>query len=202
MISLFALAMVVGVLDNGLPKENDPDVTVVEASPLTTTYNHGGWTLKALREGAGDPHIKVVYAVPFERDPEATRPNEVIINYQVAFQAMIKMKKAGVTHVCTSFSTHDAKGAADLKYVADQLGLTLVASLGNDKVSGYYPAMLPGIVAVLGKEQENKVGKEARARADYVLSGVVEPGVQGSSFAAARQCGKLVAAANARVAAR
>lgn len=185
---IFALALAaVGVIDNGMP--SDASVTVTQVSAKSTDYKHGDLVLKAIKENA--PNVKVYYASPFERDPDATRPNEVIIDWQIAYKAMIEMKKAGVKYVCTSFSTSDEKGAKDFKFVADQLGLTIVASLGNDKSEGIYPAALPGVVAVLGTEQTTKVSHAARNRADFVVSGDMGNGVRGSSFASARVCGKL-----------
>jgi len=192
MTMLLALAAVVGMFEAGEPGTNkDIDVEVIEVTSTPKSIAHGRYAIDKLAQGAGGDRVRVIYANPFREDPKNPGATNVSIDWHVIVRGMIAMKKAGAKYVCTSFTTTDAERSRDLKSVADQLGMILVASLGNGELDRPYPAMVPGVIAVLGVEQSTSVSREVRDRADYKLSGTVRPGVRGSSFAAARVCGQL-----------
>jgi len=185
----------VGMIDAGpITGPARPGVTVepLMSTENPTKYGHASMSLDALTRGFApdaSTSLTVLYVNAFEADASTSRANEVIVDWPVIVQAMIAFKKRGVKYVCTTFSDNDSENAVKVTSFAHQLGLVIVASLGNGETKTPYPAMLPNVVAVLGSEA--KVVKNLRARADYTISGQLTADVRGSSFAAARMCGQL-----------
>lgn len=180
---VFAVAALVGVIDGG-PVALD-NVRTVASVEVPTSFEHGKIVIDTMRKAAGE-NVPVLYVSAFEAGNGAV--NDATFDYQTAYKGMIEMQRQGVKYICTTFVTDDISGATDFVNFANQLGLKVVASLGNGEVAKPYPAMLPGVIAVAGSEA--KLSKAVKARADYTISGKIDGGVQGSSYAVAKFCGK------------
>lgn len=175
---LLATAIVVGVIDAGPPA----DVETVAVSPHPTGSDHGSKIVQAIREET--PDARILFADPFEGD--------MVMDWQIMMRAMIEFKRQGVTHVCTAFTGEDIENASVVAEFADKLGLTIVASMGNDERQTPRLATMPNVVGVIHSEYAHPYRNPAWADAiDYTVSGVIEGGSQGASFASAKVCAKL-----------
>ena len=185
--------MVIGMFDAG-SFSNAPrgiELEKVGGVAAPTSFDHSKYVLAAFNRGyraKKNDTLRILYASPFEVDPDAKNPNEVILDWNTMFKAMVEMKKRGVTLICTTFGSDDSFGAEKMVKFAGDLGMTVVASLGNGETTTPYPAMMPGVIAVLGSEAN--VDRSVRKRADYTISGQIDD-VRGSSFAAAEVCGRM-----------
>lgn len=192
---VMAQEVLVGLVDSGQIADRDTATVKVETIDSVAkphSFKHADVMIDSI-DSAVDQKVHILYVSAFETDPEAKRKNESILDYQTMYRGMIKMKKAGVKYICTAFDGSDEDGSKDLVGFANQLGMILVTSMGNDDNDTPYPAMLPGTVAVVSKEYRYmKHRSEAfKSRIDYTETGIVSKDVRGSSYAAARVCGKL-----------
>lgn len=196
-----ATPVVIGMFDAGSFENAPKGITLEKVGGVAapTSFNHSSYVLTAFNRGyraKKTDQLRILYASPFEVDPEAKNPNEVILDWNILFKAMVEMKKRGVTLICTTFGSDDQVGAGKMVKFASDLGMTVVASLGNGETATPYPAMAPGVIAVLGSEA--RVDRAVAKRADFTLSGKVDD-VQGSSFASAEVCGRMARQSNPQV---
>lgn len=198
-ITLAAL-ITIGVIDSGLKPNTDQvanlSITVIDegksAPEARTSLNstHGQATLKAIaRETNGQP-IRVLYASPFAPSPKGG--NYMRVDWDRAIHNLEQMHNQGVTLVCTTFVTNERDEATRFMEAANRLNIKVVASLGNGETDTPYPALHPDAIAVYRRDGSNPAFVK---RADYLENprGERKGGnvVMGSSFAAARVCGKL-----------
>ena len=175
---LLAAAIVIGVIDAGPPA----DVETVAMSPDPTNSDHGTKIVQAIREEV--PDARILFADPFEGD--------MIMDWQVMMRAMIEFKRQGVTHVCTAFTGEDIENASVVAQFADKIGVTIVASMGNDDRQTPRLATMPNVVGVIHSEYRYRYHNAAWADAiDYTVSGKIKGGSQGASFASAKVCANL-----------
>jgi len=186
---LIAAAIVLAVVDAGTPKA-DPRVEITETVAAPTQSDHGQKIISAIQaEIPAGTDYRIMYASAFEG--KADRGGGTVMDWSKMLHTMVKAKQAGATHVCTAFSgdPENSKIAADF---AAHLGLTIVASMGNepDKVKGRLWQQ-EGVVSVLATEYRHARPADFVRQIDHEVSGVIDDKTRGSSFASARMCARL-----------
>jgi len=187
-------AVVLAVVDAGTPKA-DARVEITETVAAPTKSDHGQKIIDAIvAEIPAGTDYRIMYASAFEGKADST--GATVMDWSKMLHTMVKAKQAGATHVCTAFSgdPENSKIAADF---AAQLGLTLVASMGNepDDVSGRLWQQ-EGVVSVLAAEYRHARPADFVRAIDHETSGVIDANTRGSSFASARMCARLAVAAS------
>lgn len=190
-------ALIIAVVDGGIPT-GVPNLEIVESVSDPSPIDHGQKIVDAIvAEIPAGTEYHILYASAFEG--EADEDGAIVMDWSIMTHAMVKFRDAGATHVCTSFTGEDVDTGRVVADFAEKLGLTIVASLGNDDRQTPRLATLEGVVGVLASEYRHPIdpASEFAKAIDYRASGVLPSGSQGSSFAAARVCMHLALAAQA-----
>lgn len=187
---MVSAALVIAVVDAGTPT-GIPNLEIVGSVPVPTKSDHGQKVVEAIvAEIPEGTDYKILFASAFEGDTD--EDGATVMDWSVMTHAMVKFREAGATHICTAFNGEDVDTAQVVVDFAGKLGLTIVASMGNDERQTPRLAMLDGVVGVLADEYRHPVvNQEWFSRVDYRTSGVLPSGARGSSFASARVCVRL-----------
>lgn len=190
-----AAVLVIAVVDGGIPMDV-PNLEIVESVSNPSPIDHGQKVVDAIvSEIPAGTEYRILYASAFEG--EADDDGAIVMDWSIMTQAMVKFRDAGATHVCTSFTGEDVDTGRVVADFAEKLGLTIVASMGNDDRQTPRLATLEGVVGVLADEYRHPIdpASEFAKAIDYRASGALPSGSRGSSFAAARVCVRLAMAA-------
>jgi len=190
-------ALVIAVVDGGIPS-GVPNLEVVESVANPSPIDHGQKIVDAIiAEIPAGTDYRILYASAFEG--EADQDGAIVMDWSIMTHAMVKFRDAGATHVCTSFTGEDVETAQVVADFAKKLGLTIVASMGNDERQTPRLGTLDGVVGVIADEYSFPIDPDSMfgKAIDYRTSGVLPSGSRGSSFAAARVCVRLAIEAQA-----
>lgn len=161
---------------------------------------HGDAVVNTIREEA--PKSTILFSNIFSRSESG-----LMINWVSAKKALDWFHERGAKYVCTSFVTNNDASARDFVDHATELGLVIVASIGDNRTSQTmagtpYPAMDERVIATrpdnlvmlkgIPREVIKMAVKVETSRAASG-SGMTKslPNSEGASFASARVCGKL-----------
>lgn len=199
-----ALAQNIGVIDTSLGREYAqvesrnfiPDGTTPAEAKTADGRQHGAASVDTILAALKNPD----QAHLFHANIMASTGNGTIgTSWARAMTALDWFKKNNVTLVCTNFVLPETEGARQFIDHAEALGLKIVASVGNGEYEIPYPAVDPRVIAV-GPDNEiiqKRLSKAAQAAVKYkdnpFAAGTKannKPTV-GTSFSAARRCGKL-----------
>lgn len=160
---------------------------------------HGQESLSAIsKEYKASQPLHIYWSAPFDRNDvrNQTKNNALKMNWTMAIKTLHMMAANNVKLVCTTFVTNDRVNAQRFADTAAELGITIVASIGNGETMTPFPAMLGGnIVSVAsnntagylpGTEKLMKAAKfQVNGRSAFSSDSF------SSSVAAAKKCGMM-----------